>query len=138
MPIFIRHSAGGLHLHLTVRHWMYARHLVPAGCALNCWVYKVTPRIFFGSVSATVSLCPYLCAKNSTTRSMRLFCILPVLSLLLGGRASSLDSRDSAPHRFDVRDTPDVCGLVNSEIVVPDILGILTAVGVIGKSTFSL
>ena len=69
---------------------------------------------------------------------MRLFCILPVLSVLLGGRASSLDSRDPAPHRLDVRDTPDVCGLVNSEIVVPDILGILTAVGVIGKSTFSL
>ena len=115
---------------------MYARHLVPAGCALNCWVYKVTPRIFFGSVSARPLSLPGV--KNSTTRSMRLFCIIPVLSLLLGGRASSLDPRDPAPHRLDVRDTPDVCGFVNSEIVVPNELGILTAVGVIGKSTFSL
>jgi hypothetical protein len=69
---------------------------------------------------------------------MLLFRVLPVLSLLLGARASSLDWRDPAPHRLDVRDTPDVCGSVNSEIVVPDLLGILTAVGVIGGSTFSL
>lgn len=44
--------------------------------------------------------------------SMRLFRhgALPTLSLLLGVRASFLDSRQPVPHRLDVRDTPDVCG----------------------------
>jgi hypothetical protein len=31
------------------------------------------------------------------------------------------------------RDIADVCGSVNTELVVPDELGILTAVGVIGE-----
>jgi hypothetical protein len=40
---------------------------------------------------------------------MRLFRALPALSLLLGARASFLDSRQPVPHRLEVRDTPDVC-----------------------------
>ena len=40
---------------------------------------------------------------------MRLFRALSALSLLLGARASFLDSRQPVPHRLDVRDTPDVC-----------------------------
>ena len=69
---------------------------------------------------------------------MRFFTVLPVLSLLLGARAHSFDPRNPAPHRLDVRDTPDVCASLDIELVVPDILGILTAVGVISESTFSL
>jgi hypothetical protein len=44
---------------------------------------------------------------------MRPFCLLPALNLLLGARASFLDSRGSVPHRLGVRDTPDVCATVN-------------------------
>ena len=40
---------------------------------------------------------------------MRPFRALPALSLLLGARASFLDSRQPVSHRLDVRDTPDVC-----------------------------
>jgi hypothetical protein len=65
---------------------------------------------------------------------MRLFRVLPALSLLFGARASSLDSRAPAPHRNDVRDLLDVCASLDTEVVVPDQLGILTAVGVIGAS----
>jgi hypothetical protein len=66
---------------------------------------------------------------------MRLFSVLPVLSLLLGTRASSHDSREPAPHRLDVRGPIiDVCATVNADIAVPNILSILTAVGVIGES----
>ncbi|KAF8476343.1 hypothetical protein DFH94DRAFT_109195 [Russula ochroleuca] len=63
---------------------------------------------------------------------MRLFRVLPALSLLFGARASSsLDSRAPAPHRNDARDLLDVCASVDTNLVVPDILNILTAVGVI-------
>jgi hypothetical protein len=66
---------------------------------------------------------------------MRLFRVLPALSLLFGARASSsLDSRAPAPHRNDARDLLDVCASVDTNLVVPDILNILTAVGVIGAS----
>ena len=44
---------------------------------------------------------------------MHLFRVLPVLSLLLGACASSLDSRQPVPHQLDVRDTPDVCATVD-------------------------
>ena len=44
---------------------------------------------------------------------MRLFGALPVLSLLLRARAFSLDSRQSVPHRLDVRDTTDVCATIS-------------------------
>jgi hypothetical protein len=59
---------------------------------------------------------------------MRFFRVLPALGLLFGARASSLDSR----HRNDVRDLLDVCASVNAQIAVPNLLGILTAVGVVG------
>ncbi|KAI9439296.1 hypothetical protein H4582DRAFT_2076001 [Lactarius indigo] len=62
---------------------------------------------------------------------MRLFRALPVLGLLFGARASSLQSREPAAHPLDERDLLDVCASVNTELVVPNILGILTAVGVI-------
>lgn len=65
---------------------------------------------------------------------MRLFRVLPLLSLLfgVGVRASSLDSRAPVPHPLDVRDLADVCASLDTELVVPDVLGILTAVGIIG------
>ena len=44
-----------------------------------------------------------------TAHDMHLFRTLSVLGLLLRARAFSLDSRQSVPHRLDVRDTPDVC-----------------------------
>ncbi|KAH9994315.1 hypothetical protein BJV74DRAFT_351374 [Russula compacta] len=44
---------------------------------------------------------------------MHLFLALPVLNLLFGARASLLDSRSPAPHPLDVRDTVDVCGLID-------------------------
>jgi hypothetical protein len=66
---------------------------------------------------------------------MRLFSVLPVLSLLLKTRASSHDSREPAPHRLDVRGPIiDVCAAVSVDLAVPDILNILTAVGKIGES----
>jgi hypothetical protein len=71
---------------------------------------------------------------------MRLFSVLPVLGLLLGTRASSHDLREPAPHRLDVRVTStiiDVCVLLQTELVVPGELEILTAVGWIGESIFS-
>jgi hypothetical protein len=66
---------------------------------------------------------------------MRLFCILPILSLLFRSHASSLDSRQplADAHPLDARDFSDVCGLVDTELVVPDLLGIQTAVGVISQ-----
>ena len=69
---------------------------------------------------------------------MRLLPALPVLSLLLGARASSLDSRGPASNRLNVREPiVDVCASINAELVVPDLLGILTAVGVVGEFIFS-
>jgi hypothetical protein len=67
---------------------------------------------------------------------MRLFRVLPALSLLFGAgaSASSLDSRDPTPHRNDVRALIDVCASINVQLVVPDLLGVLTAVGLIGGS----
>ncbi|KAH8987195.1 hypothetical protein EDB92DRAFT_1818040 [Lactarius akahatsu] len=62
---------------------------------------------------------------------MRLFRALPVLSLLVGARASSLQSREPDAHPLDARDLLDVCASVNAELVVPDLLGVLTAVGVV-------
>ncbi len=66
---------------------------------------------------------------------MRLFRVLPTLGLLLGTRASSLDSRSPAPHSLDTRALIDVCVTLNTELAVPDLLGIVLAVGLIGEST---
>ena len=63
---------------------------------------------------------------------MRFFCVLPALGLFLRARASSLDSRGPASHPLDVRATPDTCASLHTSLVVPDLLGILTAVGLIG------
>jgi len=65
---------------------------------------------------------------------MRLSRVLPALGLLFGARASQLDSR--VPHTLHARDALDVCASLNTELVVPDLLGVLTAVGLIGASTF--
>ncbi|KAH9036469.1 hypothetical protein EDB85DRAFT_758455 [Lactarius pseudohatsudake] len=62
---------------------------------------------------------------------MRLSRALPVLSLLFGARASFLESREPAAHPLDARELLDVCASVNADIVVPDVLGILSAVGAI-------
>lgn len=64
---------------------------------------------------------------------MRLLHVFPILSFLFGARASSLDSRALAAHPLDARDFLDVCASVNTELVVPDSFGILTAVGVISQ-----
>ena len=50
---------------------------------------------------------------------MHLFRILPVLSLLLGIRASHIDSREPVPHPLDARDTFDVCANINAELIIP-------------------
>ena len=66
---------------------------------------------------------------------MRLLRALPALTLLFGARASSsFDSRAPAPHRNDVRDLLDVCASINTVLAVPDAVGILNGVGVIGAS----
>ena len=66
---------------------------------------------------------------------MRFFRVLPALSLLLGARAS-FNSREPAPHRLDTRALLDVCVSINADLVVPNALGILTAVGLLGASRF--
>lgn len=67
---------------------------------------------------------------------MRLFPLLSILGLL-GIRAPSHDSVEPATHRLGVSSLMDTWVSMDTEIVVPDLLGIRTAVGVIGKSIFS-
>ncbi|KAI0290225.1 hypothetical protein BC826DRAFT_1106580 [Russula brevipes] len=62
---------------------------------------------------------------------MRLFRVIPVLSLLFGARASSLESREPASHPLDVRQLLDVCANIKTDLAVPDLLGVLKAVGVV-------
>ena len=65
---------------------------------------------------------------------MRLFPLLPILSLLFGARASSLDSRRPDAHPLDVRDAPDVCGGIDKELAVPDIsTGAITSAGMLSQ-----
>ena len=118
----IRCSAGALHSHPT------SLNVCSVPCyggngensALNCWVYKMVRAKEFLFGLPLLILFPYLCVKNSPARGMRLrvLPVLPVLSLLLGARASSLGWRDPAPHRLDVRDTSGVCTFVNTELIV--------------------
>jgi hypothetical protein len=62
---------------------------------------------------------------------MRLFRTLPALAgLFFGARASA--------SRLDVRAPIDVCASLHTQLVVPNVMGILTAVGVIGASTHSV
>ena len=44
---------------------------------------------------------------------MQLFRVLPILSLLFGARASSLDSRRPDAHPLDARDVSDVCATLD-------------------------
>ena len=65
---------------------------------------------------------------------MRLSHLLSIFCLLFGAYASSFDSRAPAAHPLDARDLLDVCASVNTELVVPDLLGgILTAAGAISQ-----
>ena len=67
---------------------------------------------------------------------MRLFRALPILSLLFGARASSLDSRQSDAHPLDARDVSDVCTLLSSgslSVVDPDLFFALLGSGVYGQ-----
>lgn len=65
---------------------------------------------------------------------MRLFCVLPIFSLLFGARASSLDSRTPTAHPLDARDLIDVCASIDTDLVVPDLLGgILSAAGALSQ-----
>jgi hypothetical protein len=50
---------------------------------------------------------------------MRLSRVPPLLSLLLGAHAYSLDSREPAPHRLDVRATCDLCATVSTVFGLP-------------------
>jgi hypothetical protein len=68
---------------------------------------------------------------------MRFFRVLPALTLFLGARASSLDSREPTPHRLDTRQLLDVCASINAQLIVPNALEILTAVGALGAPRFS-
>jgi hypothetical protein len=65
---------------------------------------------------------------------MRLFHVLPILGLLFGVSASSLDSRAPAAHPLDTRELLDVCASVNVDLQAPELLGDLLGVsGVIGQ-----
>jgi hypothetical protein len=65
---------------------------------------------------------------------MRLSRVLSTFCFLFGACASSLDSRAPAAHPLDARELLDVCASVNTELVVPDLLGsILTAAGPISQ-----
>ena len=65
---------------------------------------------------------------------MRLFHVLPILSLLSGASASSLDSRTPAAHPLDTRELLDVCASVDVDLDGPELLGnLLGASGVIGQ-----
>ena len=59
---------------------------------------------------------------------MRLFGVLPVLSLLLDARATFLDLRQPAPHRLDVRDTSDTCAALDENLLISS-TGILILIG---------
>lgn len=66
---------------------------------------------------------------------MRFLRVLPALGLLFGASASQLDSR--VPHTLDTRDLLDVCASIKVDLIVPNLLGILSAAGLVGASTFS-
>jgi hypothetical protein len=68
---------------------------------------------------------------------MRLFHVLPALSLLLEARASSLDSRQPGPHPLDARDLSDVCAPLEGEFMVSNGQGLKVDFGAIGESAFS-
>jgi hypothetical protein len=78
---------------------------------------------------------PFFCPRSYFTRSMRLFKLFSPLTLLFGARASSLKSREPAPHPLDVRDLLDLCAPIDREFVVPNSLGVLLSFGVLGRST---
>ena len=63
---------------------------------------------------------------------MHSFPVLPILSLLLGVGASSLDSRWQYAHPLDARTVNNVCGNVG-KLVVPNASGGNTVVGKIGQ-----
>ena len=65
---------------------------------------------------------------------MRFLRVLPALGLLFGARASQLDSR--VPHTLDTRDLLDVCADIKVDLIVPNLLNILKAAGLVGASTF--
>ena len=79
-----------------------------------------------------------ICVRTCFTSLMRLFHVVPTLGLLFGARASSLGPREPAAHPLDARDLLDVCASVNANLEVPNLLGVLTAVGVIGRSIVPL
>ena len=60
---------------------------------------------------------------------MRLFLVLPFLSLLFGASASSLDSRRPDAHPLDARDVSNVCAVFNAEEVPPGLSLILSLLG---------
>ncbi|KAH9975089.1 hypothetical protein BGW80DRAFT_1225415 [Lactifluus volemus] len=62
---------------------------------------------------------------------MRLFKLLSLLGLFFWARASSIKMREPASHPLDTRELLDVCASVNADLTVPDLLGILSLVGVI-------
>ena len=97
----------------------------------NCWDYKIASTCFFGPIFPNLFQFS-LCANNSSTCDMHISRVLPVLSLLLGVRASPVDSSDEASHRFHARADP-------SDVCFPTSLGgVASGVdGQTGGSTFS-
>ncbi|KAH9170198.1 hypothetical protein EDB89DRAFT_1331255 [Lactarius sanguifluus] len=78
--------------------------------------YKTTSGFWLNSrfVSARYLL---VRTRSNLLDIMRLFRILPVLSLLFGTGRSSLQSREPAAHPLDARDLLDVCASVHTPLI---------------------
>ena len=78
---------------------------------LNCCNYKMASTCFFLPILPSLNPVQFpLCANNSSNCDMHIFRVLPVLSLLLGARASPVDSGDEVSRRLHARAAPsDVC-----------------------------
>ena len=69
---------------------------------------------------------------------MHLLPVLSVLGLLIGTRASSLDSRAPASHHLDARQPIlDVCATINAELAIPDAQEEVHLIGDIGEPILS-
>ena len=118
---FLRKTTGSRH----IRHLAHVWTPVLTGSiefhpTLNCWDYKMASTCFFGPIFPN----PFqfsLCASNSSTCDMYIIRVLPVLSLLLGARASPFDSSKEASHRLDVRATSQICFPFSTVGVIPGI-----------------
>ena len=91
--------------------------------SLNCWDYKISLTWFFGFIFPNLNNFQFLLGvSNSSTRDMRIFHVLPVLSLLLGAHVFPVDSSDEASRRLNVRATiSEICYPASVKGVAPGI-----------------